>query len=482
MPVAKAAKVLTNANMSQTVLKAQYAVRGAIVIRAIELQKQLKANPGSLDFEKVVMCNIGNPQELGQRPPTFARQVLAGCVYPDLLNMNLFPSDVVSRVEEILADTASRSIGAYTHSQGLPVCREKVAKFISDRDGVESNPDDIFLTDGASPGIKYVLQAAIAGPEHGCLVPIPQYPLYSGSVALLNGTMLGYELNEANGWSLDIEEADRVATEAKGKGVTPRVLVVINPGNPTGNTATPETIKDAIELAKKHNLLIMADEVYQENIYDEMRPFHSFRKVMAEMGPGYDQVELASFHSVSKGVFGECGMRGGFMELKNIDPEGKEQLYKLASIGLCSNTPGQVITSVMCNLPKPGEASYKSHTLESTNQFESLKRRAATVSEELNKIEGISTQNVAGAMYCFPQITIPAKAQEKAKERGLAPDAFYALSLLESTGICVVPGSGFGQKDGTFHFRSTILPPEDDIGNVCERLADFHESFTDDYS
>ena len=81
-------------------------------------------------------------------------------------------------------------------------------------------------------------------------------------------------------------------------------------------------------------------------------------------------------------------MRGGFMELVNIDPEGKEQLYKLASIGLCSNVPGQVITSVMCNLPKEGEASFESHTAESTNQFESLKRRAATVSEELNKIDG----------------------------------------------------------------------------------------------
>jgi len=226
----------------------------------------------------------------------------------------------------------------------------------------------------------------------------------------------------------------------------------------------------------------MADEVYQENIYDERRPFSSFRKVLHEMGPTYNSVELASFHSVSKGVFGECGMRGGFMELVNIEPEGKEQLYKLASIGLCSNVPGQVITSVMCNLPKEGEASFESHTTESTNQFESLKRRAATVSEELNKIDGISAQNVTGAMYCFPQIKIPPKAMDKAKEKGMAADAFYALSLLENTGICVVPGSGFGQKDGTFHFRSTILPPEDDILNVCERLADFHEGFTNDYS
>lgn len=257
---------------------------------------------------------------------------------------------------------------------------------------------------------------------------------------------------------------------------------MINPGNPTGNTATESTIKDAIELAKQHNLLIMADEVYQENIYDDQRPFHSFRKVLLSMGSAYNNVELASFHSVSKGVFGECGMRGGFMELLNIDPEGKEQLYKLASIGLCSNTPGQITAGVMCNLPKPGEASYESHKNETNAQFDSLKRRAAIVSEELNKIDGISCQNFAGAMYCFPNISIPEKAIQKASEKNLAADAFYALSLLEETGICVVPGSGFGQKDGSFHFRSTILPPEDDIVNVCERLADFHEQFSSTYS
>jgi len=474
-------RVLTNANMSKTVLNAQYAVRGAVVIRAMEIKEQLAENPSDFDFDKIVMCNIGNPQELGQKPPTFPRQVLAGCLYPPLLEQNIFPSDVVEKAETILADTPSRSIGAYTHSQGLQSCRQFVADFIQNRDGVDCDPANIFLTDGASPGIKYVLQACISGPEHGCLTPIPQYPLYSGSVALLNGSLLGYKLDEDNGWSMDITEMDRLATESKAKGINPRCLVVINPGNPTGNSLDRDAIRDCVQLAKDHNLVILADEVYQENIYGD-KPFVSFRSVLDSMGEGYNNVELASFHSVSKGVFGECGLRGGYMELRNIHDEGKEQLYKLASISLCSNTAGQVTTGVMCSLPKKGDASYESHTAETKAQYESLVRRSKIVSEKINQIEGISCQTVLGAMYAFPRVTIPLKAQEAAKAKGMAPDLFYAVSLLENAGICVVPGSGFGQADGTYHFRTTILPPEDEMEAVCARLADFHENFTADYS
>jgi len=482
MSVSVSKRVLTNVNMSKTVLNAQYAVRGAVVIRALEIKDQLLKDPSSLDFDKVVMCNIGNPQELGQKPPAFARQVLTGCLYPELLNAGLFPSDVVSRVETILGDTASGSIGAYTHSQGLKTLRQNVADFIKARDGYDSDPENIFLTDGASPGIKYVLQCAIAGPQDGCLVPLPQYPLYSGTVALLNGSQLGYYLDESNGWAMHPAEIDKVATEAKANGVSPRALVVINPGNPTGNCLPESTIRDSIDVAKKHGMVILADEVYQENIYDDRLPFVSFKKVLKDMGSSYDDVELVSFHSVSKGVFGECGLRGGYMELTNIHPEGKEQLYKLASISLCSNTAGQVTTGVMCNLPKVGEASYESHQAETKAQYDSLLRRAQMVSSTLNGIDGISCQDVKGAMYAFPSISIPVKAQEVASKNGLAADAFYAISLLENTGLCVVPGSGFGQRDGTFHFRTTILPPEDDIRAVCERLSDFHENFTRDYS
>jgi len=274
---------------------------------------------------------------------------------------------------------------------------------------------------------------------------------------------------------------DKVAHEAHAKGVTPRCLVVINPGNPTGNCLTEDSIKGAIQIAKDHGMALLADEVYQENIYGD-KPFISFRSVLDKMGPAYNDVELISFHSVSKGVFGECGLRGGYLELRNVHPEGKEQLYKLASISLCSNTAGQVIAGVMCSLPKPGEASYESHTLESKLKYESLVRRSNLVSKRINEIDGVSCQHVAGALYAFPQISIPAKAQEEARSKGMAPDAFYSLNVLEEAGICTVPGSGFGQEDGTWHFRTTILPPEDEMEGVCDRLKTFHHNFLQKYS
>jgi len=116
---------------------------------------------------------------------------------------------------------------------------------------------------------------------------------------------------------------------------------MINPGNPTGQVLRREDIEDIIKICHENNILIMADEVYQSNTYYEDTPFISFRKVLAEMGePFSNQVELVSFHSISKGLLGECGFRGGYMEVVNFDKFAQEMLYKIKSIDLCSNTIG----------------------------------------------------------------------------------------------------------------------------------------------
>ncbi len=122
--------------MSRQLLKAEYAVRGVIVVRANEIKQELlDGNPNKLPFDHVIMCNIGNPQALGQIPLTFIRQVLAGCLYPQLLEMHAssFPRDVHKRVHKILNGTAHRTMGAYTHSQGISTIRESVANFITQR-------------------------------------------------------------------------------------------------------------------------------------------------------------------------------------------------------------------------------------------------------------------------------------------------------------------------------------------------------------
>eukprot|EP01084_Bolivina_argentea_P071312 129685_1 len=132
-------KHLIRSKISSNVLNAQYAVRGSIVIRAIEIQNDLKHSIGNYPFENVIFCNIGNPQALGQKPLTFHRQVLSSILSPSLIETDIFPNDVKQRAQTILNDTASYSIGAYTHSQGLSVIRHNVCDFICKRDGLIRN-------------------------------------------------------------------------------------------------------------------------------------------------------------------------------------------------------------------------------------------------------------------------------------------------------------------------------------------------------
>lgn len=134
------------------------------------------------------------------------------------------------------------------------------------------------------------------------MIPIPQYPLYSATLAEFGLFQIGYYLNEENKWGLDISELDRVLKESM-KSCNPRVLVVINPGNPTGQVLTRNNIEDIIRFAQENRLFLLADEVYQDNVYDKDSAFHSFKKVMTEMGEPYSTMELASFMSVSKGMF-----------------------------------------------------------------------------------------------------------------------------------------------------------------------------------
>lgn len=471
-------KVLTEHTLNKQLLATEYAVRGEIVIKADLLRNSLSKPNHGLPFNEIISCNIGNPHELGQQPITFFRQVIALCHYPALLGSSQFPADAQERAKLYLSSV--KGTGSYTNSQGIKIIRDQVAAFIEQRDGYKADPDNIFLTDGASAGVKSILQALIRDSLDGVLVPIPQYPLYSASLTLLGGQMSGYYLDESKGWAMQQEELERAYAEATKKGVNLRALVVINPGNPTGQCLSRESMEQTIEFCRSKRLVLMADEVYQTNVYGTT-PFLSFKKVLRDMGPQYKDVELVSFHSVSKGFLGECGQRGGYMELEGIDEAVRAQLYKLASISLCSNTTGQMMTGLMVDPPKPGSASYTLYAQERDAILSSLKRRAKKLADGLNRIPGIQCNEVEGALYAFPQISLPPKLQEAARQAKKAPDTFYCLHLLQSTGLVVVPGSGFGQRSGTFHFRTTILPSEDRIDRVIENIANFHTAFIKQY-
>ncbi|KAG0597947.1 hypothetical protein M758_12G032500 [Ceratodon purpureus] len=467
------------------VIKAEYAVRGEIVIRAQTLQQELISKPGSLPFDEIIYCNIGNPQSLGQLPITFFREVIALCDHPDLLKKPethaLFSSDAISRASQIIDKIPGRTTGAYSHSQGIKVCRDDIAAGIAARDGYPSNSDDIYITDGASPGVHMMMQMLLSSEKDGILCPIPQYPLYSASIALHGGTLVRYYLNESSGWGLEMNELKKQLQAARDAGTSVRALVVINPGNPTGQVLSEENQQDVVRFCMKEGLVLLADEVYQHNVYAEGKKFNSFKKVARSMGLEEKDVIIVSYQSVSKGYYGECGRRGGYMEVTGFPEDVKGQLYKLASVNLCSNVSGQILMSLVMNPPKVGDKSYEQFARERDAILSSLARRAKMMSEAMNKLEGVSCNAAEGAMYVFPRLHLPERAVKAAKAVDMVADVFYTRRLLDATGIVMVPGSGFRQVPGTWHFRCTILPAEEKLPGVIKRLTTFHQKFMDEF-
>lgn len=445
-------------HLGRAVLDAQYAVRGPIVDRAKELERSGR---------EIIFCNIGNPQALKQKPLTYLRQVLSLCEFPELLSNGgekLFPSDIVQTAKMVIAETR-HGIGAYSDSKGYLFARKAIAQFINTRDGISADPESIYLTDGASKGVQTALRLLIAGETDGIMTPIPQYPLYSATITLYGGRQVGYFLDESNNWHVSqamLEDSFAKATQA---GTRVRAIVVINPGNPTGSVLNEQNVRMIVEFARKHQISVLADEVYQENLYENGQTFISFAKVVAKLN--IKDVSLFSFHSCSKGYLGECGVRGGYFEIRNVPQDVADQITKLQSINLCSNTIGQIATYLMVRPPREGEESYCLFKTERDSILGTLREKAKLLAQGLNQIPGIQCNVVEGAMYAFPKISLPPGRT----------DEDYCLELLEKTGICLVPGTGFGQLPGTQHFRITILPPKAKVAEVVQKISEFQKSF-----
>lgn len=489
-------KRLSIETISDNLKSMEYAVRGKIAIEAdrisAELAKQKKGTSTSgekFPFDHIIYTNIGNPHAVQQKAITWPRQVMALLQLPDALGIDhpnapqLFPADAIDRAREMKAALGGVGVGAYTHSKGVKEFRDDVARFIEQRDGSKPESVDsanIFLTSGASEAITMIMTALIKDRSCGIMIPIPQYPLYSATLDLLGGHKVGYYLDEKSIWGLNMDELERSLADAKSKGINVVALTLINPGNPTGQVLSREEVKDIVKFCSKHDLVLLSDEVYQENVYREEDEFFSCRRAAYELGLIKDDaIQLCSFHSVSKGVLGECGQRGGYVDMIGIDEDVIAILYKLAASKLCSNAPGQAMVSLMCRGPSPGDVSYESHEKEKRAVFEGLRERAMLVSKGLDSIPGFSCQPATGAMYCFPSVHMPQGAITASKELGFSPDTLYALDLLQSTGICVVPASGFGQREGRFGFRTTFLSPES--RSVVESIRDHYNNFCSKY-
>lgn len=484
---------LTEKTMSQNLRNMEYAVRGKVVIKADEINEKLRDSSSGKEFpfDHIVYTNIGNPHSVGQKPLTWPRQVMALADLPEEVGVDhpdadkMFPADAIARARLIKKGLDGHGTGAYSHSQGPLSFRKEICRFIEERDGLEegaSVPQNIFMTNGASSGIEMILNALIADSTSGVMIPTPQYPIYSASIDRFGGQQVGYYLDESNGWDMNIEELERSIADAKQRGIDVNSFVLINPGNPTGQVLTKQAICDLVRFCSKHNLVLLADEVYQENVYDDNSEFYSCKRALRDTGlDKQNALELVSFHSTSKGLFGECGRRGGYMEMVGFDPAIRDQIYKVASSNLCSNIPGQIMTSIMVNGPKKTDVSYEMHENEKKAVYESLKKRAKIVGEGFNQIPGFSCQAVQGAMYCFPSVKIPDKAVKFAESKGITPDTLYSVSLLKSTGICVVPASGFGQEKGRFGFRTTFLPSEEEMVRVVDSVHKHHVEFCEKF-
>ncbi len=172
------------------------------------------------------------------------------------------------------------------------------------------------------------------------------------------------------------------------------------------------------------------------------------------------------------------------MQLQNVPAEVQAVILKLSSISLCSNVDGQLMVDLMVN--PPTGSSKTLHETELSEIQGSLKRRAELITKELNTMPGISANAVEGAMYVFPSLHLPQRYIDRCiKEKGATAetvDAVWTMEVLEATGIVLVPGSGFGQRPGTFHFRGTILPPEDSMADVVARLRKFQENLFAKYA
>lgn len=497
-------------NINQHVRSAQYAVRGELATRAETYRAKLiegaitppgddhslphpsgnapptppsDADAPSLPFDQVVSANIGNPQQLDQKPITFFRQVLSLLEYPPLLENERvlrdglgYKQDVIDRARWLLSEV--KSVGAYSQSQGAPGIRNSVVKYIERRDGYPSDAGNIFLSAGASSGVNTLMNVICAKPETGILVPIPQYPLYTATLAVLNARCVPYYLDESKAWGTDMQAIKDAYKKAKSEGTDVRAIVVINPGNPTGASLSPQDVRSVLEFAAEEKLVVLGDEVYQTNVF--IGEFTSFKKglrdLQKEVPQKYDNLELASLNSISKGMVGECGHRGGYFELVGFDEEVKAQIYKFVSIMLCAPVIGQCLVEMQVNPPKEGEPSYALYREEYDGIKAGLQQRATALFEAFGEMEGVECQEpqvcsrliflqsslssltaffdylltvvmFQGSMYLYPTIHLPQKAIEQAKKEKRAPDEFYCFKLLDATGICVVPGSGFGQKE-----------------------------------
>jgi alanine-synthesizing transaminase len=385
-----------------------YAVRDIIVL----------ANEVAKTGKEMLYLNIGDPNIYDFEPP---REMIEATYKAMLDNKN-----------------------GYSPSSGIKPALDSIERE-ADRKGIK-NIRDIFITTGASEAIELALTALVNEGEN-VLTPTPGYPLYTAISSKLQAIENPYYLDEENGWQPDIEDIkSKVNSKTK-------AIIIINPNNPTGSNASYDTLKELVDFAVEHNLVIFADEIYDKLLFDDNK-----LTSIASINPN---ASVITFGGLSKNYM-VPGFRIGWGIVsgeKEILSDYIEAINKMLRARLSANHPEQYGIPV---------------ALDGTNEhlvlaMEKLTKRRDMTYKMLNAIDGISCVKPEGAFYAFPSVDIK------------NDDSHFISELIKETGVIVVPGSGFGQKPGSKHFRVVFLPQDDVLEKAYKSIASFYQKYKNEF-
>ena len=388
-----------------------YDIRGPVLDKARQMEEE---------GQKIIKLNIGNLAVFGLEPP----------------------DEIVQDMIRNLPHTAG-----YTDSKGLFAPRKSVVHYSQEKRIAGVGVDDVYLGNGASELIVMSLNALLdAGDE--VLVPAPDYPLWTAGVSLSGGRPVHYLCDEQADWTPDIADIRRKITP------NTRAIVVINPNNPTGTLYPTELLLQIVELARQHQLIVFADEIYDKTLYDGNT--HTSIASLA------DDVLFVTFNGLSKN-YRSCGYRAGWMIVSGDKRHARdyiEGLNMLASMRLCANTPGQLAIQTALG----GYQSIKDLVAPGGR----LCRQRDLAYELLSAIPGVSVVKPKAALYMFPRLD--------PKVYPIEDDQQFAYELLAEEKVLVVQGTGFNWPNPD-HFRLVFLPNADDLTEAIGRIARFLDQY-----
>ncbi len=399
------------------------------------IQKSSKLASVCYDIRGPVMAHARLMEEEGHR-----------IIKLNIGNLAPFGFETPEEIQQDVIRNLPQSSG-YSDSKGLFAARKAIMHYTQAKgiDGVEL--EDIYIGNGASELIVMAMQGLLENGDE-VLVPTPDYPLWTAAVSLGGGKPRHYICDEGSGWLPDLDDIRSKITK------NTRAIVIINPNNPTGALYPDELLQEIIEIARQHQLIIYADEIYDKMLYDGLS--HTSIASLA------DDVLCVTFNGLSKN-YRACGYRAGWMVVSGEQGHASdyiEGLNILSSMRLCSNVPGQFAIQTALG----GYQSINDLVAEGGR----LRRQRDMAWEMINSLPGVSCVKPSAALYLFPRLD--------PKMYPIANDQQFVLELLQEEKVLVVQGTGFNWIEPD-HFRMVFLPNGDDLQEAVSRL----ERFLDHY-